>query len=166
MSYCRLFVGSHSLSHCVRNHVPSKQGLKATTPHRPPPLSFSITNVTAHTNAPATLSRSVRLLLKSAMVNVIWHLSIRMCWGPEGTHSPDCPCPGTLFQPLGAISPCPSNTAAGPVSSSHSPALPVHGSHQARPTCGLTSRPGLSLSPGRCLMPRAGAALVPSSCLA
>ena len=72
------------------------------------------------------------------------------CQGLGGTGAPrPCPRPRNPFQSPGAISPCPSNAAAKPLSSplQPSPALPGHGPHQAGPTCGPPSQPSLSPSP-------------------
>lgn len=51
--------------------------------------------------------------------------------------------PRTLSQHPGAVSPCPSNAAAGLVSNSP-PALPRHGSHWAGSACGFLSHPQAS----------------------
>jgi len=47
------------------------------------------------------------------MVKAIWSLCTRRCWGPDGTHSPDGPWPGTLFQLLGLPASAPATPQQG-----------------------------------------------------
>lgn len=70
------------------------------------------------------------------------------------------PQPMTPCQPPGAISPLPSNAAAG-LSLQQPTALPSHGSESGPP---VGPQPSLSPSPRRSLMPGAGTAPVPISC--
>lgn len=59
----------------------------------------------------------------------------RLCPAPS-----PCPCPRTLFEPPGAISPCPSDAAAEPVYSSQQPhPVPAMGPTKLGPPMGLCS---------------------------
>jgi len=94
--------------------------------------------------------------------------------GPEGTPGPGCPCAAPLGLPPSTQGPGPHGSTWGhqPLQrgrspAPHSPTQPRHGSCQVWATHKPKSQPGLglSLSPGRCPMPGAGAVPVPPAAL-
>lgn len=89
----------------------------------------------------------------SAMRGNGFHCETEKSQWPTGTTSPACPwLPHTVHSPGPHASPCPSDTTAGPVSSSPQP-CPVMGPTKPGPPMGQCRGLGLSSCPGTCLMP-------------